>query len=213
MRREIDSIPGREGWTKEALDKMSKVDSFIKESMRLSSTSTCECTYWLSPYCLFIICPIVSMMRKTLKPFTVSNGTVIPPGVLIFVPGQARHMDPSIYPTPDLFDGFRFSNLEKEQQGNDSGPLTANLSSTLRGARFKLVTTTPDYLAWGYGRHACSGRFFAALVLKLMLAHLVSRYDIKFENLNGGDARPEDVTFGFNRLPDPHAKLLLRRRR
>ena len=145
------------------------------------------------------------MMRKSLKAFTFSDGTVIPRGVLIFTAAQA---DPRIHPNPDLFDGFRFSNLEKEQQGNDR-PSIANLGgSVMSRTRFKLVTTTPDYLVWGYGRHACSGRFFAALLLKLVLAHVVLQYDVKFEN--GG--RPEDVIVGFNRLPNPHAKVLLRKR-
>lgn len=144
------------------------------------------------------------MMRKSLKAFTFSDGTVIPRGALIFTAAQTN---PSIHPNPDLFDGFRFSNLEKEQKGNDPRPLiTANLGGSVR---FKLVTTTPDYLVWGYGRHACSGRFFAALLLKLVLAHVVLRYDVKFEN--GG--RPEDVIVGFNRLPNPHGKVLLRKRR
>ena len=150
---------------------------------------------------------IVSMMRKTLKAFTFSDGTVIPRGALIFAAGHARHMDPGIHPTSDAFDGFRFSNLEKEQQEN--GP-TVNLGGTLSGARFKLATTTPDYLVWGYGRHACSGRFFAALVLKLVLAHLVLGYDVTFEK--GGGVRPADVVVGFNQLPNPHAKILLRKR-
>ena len=142
------------------------------------------------------------MMRKSLKAFTFSDGTVIPRGALIFTAAQA---DPTIRPNPDLFDGFRFFNLEKEQQGNDPRPLTANHGGSVR---FKLVTTTPDYLVWGYGRHACSGRFFAALLLKLVLAHVVLRYDVKFEN--GG--RPEGVIVGFNRWPNPHGKVLLRKR-
>ena len=143
------------------------------------------------------------MMRKSLKAFTFSDGTVIPRGALIFTAAQA---DTSIHPNPDLFDGFRFSNLEKEQQGNGPRPLTANLGGSVR---FKLVTTTPDHLVWGYGRHACSGRFFAALLLKVVLAHVVLRYDVKFEN--GG--RPEDMIVGFNRLPNPHGRVLLRKRR
>jgi len=118
-------------------------------------------------------------------------------------------MDPNIHPNPDLFDGFRFSNLEKEQQGNDPA-FIANLGGSGSGTLFKLVTTTPDYLVWGYGRHACSGRFFAVLVLKIVLAHVVLRYDVKFEK--GRDVRPEDVVGGFNRFPNPHAKVLLRKK-
>ena len=144
------------------------------------------------------------MMRKSLKAFTFSDGTVIPRGALIFTAARA---DPSIHSKPDLFDGFRFSNLEKEQQGNDPRPIT-DLGGGVSGTRFKLVTTTPDYLVWGYGRHACSGRFFAALLLKLVLAHVVLQYYVKFEY--GG--RPEDVIVGFNRLPNPHAEVLLRKR-
>ena len=57
----------------------------------------------------------------------------------------------------------------------------ANLGGSVSGRRFKLVTTTsPGYLD-RYGR-ACSARFFAALVLNLVLTHVVLRYDIKFEN-------------------------------
>ena len=158
--------------------------------------------YYLSTYLHYCI---VSMMRKSLKAFTFSDGTVIPRGALIFTAAQAN---PSIHLNPDLFDGFRFFNLEKEQRGNDPRPLATNLCGSVSGTRFKLVTTTPDYLVWGYGRHACSGRFFSALFLKLMLAHVVLRYDVKFEN-NG---RPEDVIVGFNRFPNPHAKVLLRKR-
>lgn len=147
------------------------------------------------------------MLRKSLKPFTFSDGTVIPPGAFIFVAGQARHMDPSIHPTPDLFNGFCSSNLEKQQE---NGHTSRSLGGNVSRARFKLVTTTPDYLVWGYGKHACSGRFFASLVMKLLLAHVISQYDVKLEN--DGDMRPEDIVVGFNRLPNPHAKVLLRKR-
>jgi len=36
MRKEIESIVSREGWSKSSLDKMHKLDSFIKESLRMS---------------------------------------------------------------------------------------------------------------------------------------------------------------------------------
>jgi cytochrome P450 len=55
-----------------------------------------------------------------------------------------------IYPDPEVFDGFRFSKLrESEESGS---------------AKFQVVTTSLDYLPFGHGRHACPGRFFAAVV-------------------------------------------------
>jgi hypothetical protein len=48
MRKEIDGIISREGWSKGAIDRMRKVDSFLKESMRMGSASSrssdhCRC--------------------------------------------------------------------------------------------------------------------------------------------------------------------------
>jgi hypothetical protein len=45
MRKEIDSIVSREWWSKSAIDRMRKVDSFLKESMRMGSASSgwCAC--------------------------------------------------------------------------------------------------------------------------------------------------------------------------
>ena len=47
------------------------------------------------------------------------------------------------------------------------------------GKKVDLVSTQADFVAFGHGAHACPGRFFAAEVLKLMLAHVVMNYDVK----------------------------------
>lgn len=108
-------------------------------------------------------------------------------------------MDAAIYSSPDMFDGFRFSKLHEQQYGDDS---------SMNGMPFQLVTTTADYLVWGYGRHACPGRFFAAVVVKMMLAYVVLHYDVRFQD----GTRPKDVIVGTNYLPDPDAKILFRKR-
>ena len=36
LREEIESIVAKEGWTKASVSKMKKLDSFVKETMRLS---------------------------------------------------------------------------------------------------------------------------------------------------------------------------------
>ena len=41
MRDEVEAVLRDEGWTYAAINKLSKVDSFIKESLRLSIISMC----------------------------------------------------------------------------------------------------------------------------------------------------------------------------
>jgi hypothetical protein len=58
------------------------------------------------------------------------------------------------------------------------------------------------------GKHAYPGRFFAVNELKIIMAHMVTRYDIRF-----GDAvRPTNLNIGFNCIPNARAKVLLRSR-
>jgi cytochrome P450 len=112
---------------------------------------------------------------------------------------QPRHLDADLYPSPDLFDGFRFSKLHEQHHGSEPGS---------GGMRYQLVTTSPDFLAWGYGRHACPARFMAAMVLKTMFVHVVLNYDVRLED----GVRPEDVITGLSNLPNPNVKILIRQR-
>ena len=43
LRKEIEEVNEPEGWTKEVLDQMYKVDSFIKESQRKTPLGNREC--------------------------------------------------------------------------------------------------------------------------------------------------------------------------
>jgi hypothetical protein len=52
-------------------------------------------------------------------------------------------MDEEIYPNAHEFDGFRFSRL-REKEGDDD----------VLAARHQLVTTSPELLGFGLGRHA-----------------------------------------------------------
>lgn len=53
------------------------------------------------------------------------------------------------------------------------------------------------------------GRFFAAMELKAMMAHLVLNYDVKLEN-NG--VRPPDIWLGGYCVPNQKANVLFRKR-
>ena len=40
LRQEVDAVVAEEGWTKAAMDKMHKIDSFLKETQRVDGLTT-----------------------------------------------------------------------------------------------------------------------------------------------------------------------------
>jgi cytochrome P450 len=164
LRHEVETAVAEEGWTKAAMDKMHKIDSFVRESMRTHSAG------------------ILSFNRLVLRPFTFSNGVTVPPGTMIAAPTDPIHKDGDIYPNPEEFDGFRFAKL-RERDGN---------------AGCQATSTSAEHLQFGFGRHACPGRFFAINEVKAFLAHIIVTYDIKFES---GKQAPPSLIISSARIP------------
>ena len=193
LREEVEEIIQREGWTKAGIDQMYKLDSFIKESQRLHPLSIRKplsyiaCTQHINSFS-------VAMQRVAVKDHTFADGTTVPRGTTVAVALDSVHLNDKIYPDALTFDPFRFVKL-KEQDTT--------------GRKFDIVTTGVDSLAFGHGRHACPGRYFAACELKLMFAHIVMTYDVKLENEG---VRPKDMWFLTSCVPNPNAKVLFRRR-
>ena len=75
--------------------------------------------------------------------------------------------------------------------------------------QYQFVTVTPNFMAFGYGRHACPGRFFAANEIKLLLARLLVEYDMKMPD--GKTERYANLVMGTDSLPDPTREVMLRR--
>ncbi|KAJ7918486.1 cytochrome P450 [Mycena leptocephala] len=175
LREEIESVLKSEGWTKAAMTKMVKLDSFFKESSR--------------------IMPLVAVgvMRQVVKDFTFSDGSMVPAGTLVGIPVLAEHQDEANYPNGDMFDPFRFSRM-REQVGE--------------GVKHQMVTLSSDFLTFGIGRHACPGRFFASNVQKLLLAHVIVTYDLKFKD----GVRPVDEWMALMASPNSTAEVMFRRR-
>ncbi|KAF4605035.1 hypothetical protein EYR40_003818 [Pleurotus pulmonarius] len=178
LRDEMRKLTRTEGWTRNAIEEMSFVDSFVKESMRRENIRS------------------ASMMRKVIKPFTFSNGLQIPVGTIISVPSRSIHMDPERYSRPNDFEGFRFVTHE------DNLPTTS--------VQDMLISTNPDFFVWGHGREACPARFFAATVLKLLVAHIVCHYDVKLPKVKGQERKPRWLE--GDRVPDFQSKIMLRKR-
>ncbi|KIJ05676.1 hypothetical protein PAXINDRAFT_21085 [Paxillus involutus ATCC 200175] len=176
LREEVESIVGKDGWSKGALVKMRKVDSFLKESQRTDGIGA------------------VTLSRKAMKDFTFSDGTVLPQGTIIGAASQAIHLDNRIYDNAGTFDPFRFADM-RDADGE--------------GTKHSFVSTNPEYLPFGYGKHACPGRFFAANELKTMLAHVLLTYDIKLED---NATRPRSWHIGGTIAAHPTAKVMFRKR-
>jgi hypothetical protein len=83
-------------FTSSALQAMKKLDSFLKETMRLNPAGS------------------ISFQRKVNKTFSLSNGQVIPAGVIIEVPSAAISHDPEVFENPDKFDPWRFARLREQ---------------------------------------------------------------------------------------------------
>ncbi|GKT79141.1 cytochrome P450 [Colletotrichum tofieldiae] len=137
---------------------------------------------------------IVAMHREVTKPITLSNGLELPEGSRIAVSCQ-RMRDSSVYLDPNRFDGHRYLRMrESLGAGNDGA------------AHF--VSTSPEHLGFGHGQHACPGRFFAANEMKIVLCHLLLKYDWRL----AAEAQPKSINFGFTIEVDPKAKIEIRRR-
>ncbi|KAI0814828.1 cytochrome P450 [Irpex lacteus] len=151
LRDEVESIVGAEGWSKGSLNKMRKVDSFLRESQRYNGTN------------------LVSLTRMIMKDYKFSDGTYVPAGTLVVAPVASTHRDAENYENSDIFDPLRFVNLREEDASGNGG------------VKYQYVATSTEYLGFGHGRHACPGRFFASSELKTILAYLVLNYDMKLE--------------------------------
>lgn len=173
MREEIEALIENQGWTKNTVTKMYKVDSFLRESQRFDGMA------------------VVSLGRKVLKDFTLSDGTCIPAGSSLSANSWSVHHDEAHYANAHVFDGFRFV-----REGGLKQPLMA--------------IPTLDYMAFGHGRPTCPGRFFAVTELKSMLAHVILNYDVRLEN---GGPRPANMFIESSVVPDRNGRVMFRRRK
>jgi cytochrome P450 len=138
------------------------------------------------------------MRRIVRQPFTLSDGTHLPKGIA--APVYAIHLAESNYPDPASFVPFRFAD-----NGTDTDIVTAKKEGA--GRKVDMTATSTDFLPFGHGRHACPGRFFVAAELKLMLALIVMKYDVKLEG-----PHPEPVWVMTSCLPNPKGEVLFRKR-
>jgi cytochrome P450 len=87
----------------------------------------------------------------------------------------------ALHPDADKFDGFRFSRMREDaaRAGHNDVEVDSKEKATAGIVRQQMVSTAPDHIIFGHGRHACPGRFFVAMEGKTMLAHILLNYDVK----------------------------------
>ncbi|KAM4065581.1 cytochrome p450 [Hirsutella rhossiliensis] len=170
-------------FTSNALQSMKMLDSALKETLRLHPPGLAT----------------ASFQRKVLQSFTLSNGQVVPEGVIIEIPTVAINSDTTVFPDADQFDPLRFYKLRKKAR--DEGSVEA-------AALNQFVSISPSSLTFGYGRHACPGRFFAANEMKMIVAQALLKYDFRLSE--GSCERYPNIEFAGMSLPDASKRLLCR---
>ncbi|KNB10833.1 hypothetical protein FOXG_10952 [Fusarium oxysporum f. sp. lycopersici 4287] len=128
----------------------------------------------------------------TIADMKLPDGTFVPKGTKLEINTCSIHKDHELYGNPELFDGLRFHKWRKAPG---------------KGKKYMYSSSGTDDLSWGFGRHACPGRYLSAINIKLIMAELLMNYDIK---LPDGVSRPKNIEFECS--PEPDFEILLKDR-
>ncbi|GAW21478.1 hypothetical protein ANO14919_109970 [Xylariales sp. No.14919] len=139
--------------------------------------------------------PIESALMRSLAVTDVklSDGTVVPKGDVVAVSSH-RMWDSELFPSPDKFDPYRFYH-RRQEPGKEAASQLAN--------------TSVDQYGFGLGRRACPGRFFATNSAKIVLTHILMKYDWKLQD--GFEPKPVYRAFGIRF--DPRTVIEAKRRK
>ncbi|KAI1383559.1 cytochrome P450 [Hypoxylon trugodes] len=138
--------------------------------------------------------PLETIMLRRLvqKETQLSNGLVLKEGTQTLA-DTSYMRDPVVYQNPDRWDATRFLKL-RSQPGMES--------------MAQLESPSLYHLGFGYGKHACPGRFFAVNTLKVVLCHLLLKYEWKLSP--GVDADSKVIGTGI--VANPAIRVLIRHR-
>uniref|UniRef100_A0A8H7N218 Cytochrome P450 n=1 Tax=Bionectria ochroleuca TaxID=29856 RepID=A0A8H7N218_BIOOC len=73
--------------------------------------------------------------------------------------------------------------------------------------KHQYISTGKTDLRWGYGRHACPGRFLADAEMKMLLSELLLHFDVKNPE---GQGRHANIAFDNNVMPDPTKTVMVK---
>lgn len=132
------------------------------------------------------------MQRVVSKDHKLSNGIMLKKGQMVI--SDVTHMwGPDYYQDPQVFDPYRFMKM----RGTD------------KDAMAQLASTSETHNGFGHGKHACPGRFFAANEIKILLCHMLLKYDWKPADET---KEPRPIFIGLQIIGDPQLGLMLKKR-
>ncbi|XP_014277803.1 probable cytochrome P450 6a14 [Halyomorpha halys] len=103
--------------------------------------------------------PIVNVARKSVRPYKIPNSDLeLPKDSVVVIPIYSIHHDSKYYPDPEKFEPERFSEENKH----------------------RLVNCT--FLPFGDGPRICIGLRFAKMEMKIAIAKLIMRYELKINS-------------------------------
>jgi cytochrome P450 len=164
IREEAARVLKEEGghWTKNGLARLFRLDSAIRESMRVSNFAR-----------TLVERKVVAAEGITHK----EEGWHVPYGRHFTLNLHGIHHDNELYENADTYDAFRYSRPRETFEAKSQDEKGSE--EVLKLKQLGMVTTGDAHLPFGHGRHACPGRFFVAHELKMALAYLFLNYDVK----------------------------------
>jgi cytochrome P450 len=173
----------QKGFNKVALAKMEKLDSFLRESQRLSNAN------------IYVLNRFVTNPDGITTPLSHLH---LPEGTHIAVNNYSILHDNANYgPDAEGFKPFRFVD-----------PHLGHGQAQAKGSRKTFTTTSPEYLVFGHGKYACPGRFTGATTLKICFGLAILNYE--FDSLT---SRPPLTWAGLFILPPLNGTMRIRRRK
>ncbi|KAK2009715.1 cytochrome P450 [Colletotrichum eremochloae] len=186
LRDEVNRVlyaDGNDDWTKAKVSKMIKADSAARETLRLNSFGG------------------RAIFRQVMVDgFKTPDGYHLPKGTMISFLGQPAHTDSELLEDPLKYDPFRFSRIREDAAAkNEKTPPVS------------FVTTSPEFLPFGHGKHACPGRFLIDFELKMIIAYVLGHYDVEFPPEYNGK-RPENYWLTEACFPPDGARIRIKRK-
>ncbi|KAL8871199.1 MAG: hypothetical protein Q9174_002918 [Haloplaca sp. 1 TL-2023] len=187
------SLQGEDDWMNPAVFKRLELcDSAIRETARYHPIL------------------IKGLTKEVVHPngLSLPNGTHVPRGAWLGVPVIGLHRDDRFYPEALKYDPFRFARLNQDRRDlqRKTGVRGDQETTPLRDLDAARPTST--YVGFGYGKHACPGRWFAVQLLKILLAYITINYDIEAIG-----PRSEAKVIGDAALPPTSATIRVRRKK